>query len=111
MDEAAANTANRMHPNDLRRIVGLAGAATAATACSVAVLGFILLEASFRTWTVGRFFQNRAQVFADLFLVLAGCSALTLILSLLGKDNGRRVGAAFSIATFALIIFIFWLET
>jgi hypothetical protein len=111
MDEAAANAANRMHPNDLRRRVALAGAATAVTAFSIAVLGFILLEASFRTWTVGRFFQNRAQVFADLFLVLAACSAVTLILSLLGKDNGRRVGAAFSIATFALVIFIFWLET
>jgi hypothetical protein len=57
MDEAAANTANRMHPNDLRRIAGLAGAATAVTAFSVAVLGFILLEASFRTWTVGLFFK------------------------------------------------------
>jgi hypothetical protein len=110
MDEAAGNTENRMHPNDLRRRVGLAGAATAVTAFSVAVLGFILLEASFRTWTVGRFFQNRAQVFVDLFLVLATCSAVTLILSLLGKDNGRRVGAAFSIATLALVIFIFCLE-
>jgi hypothetical protein len=99
-----------MHPNDLRRRVGLAGAATAVTAFSVAVLGFILLEASFRTWAVGRFFQNRARVFVDLFLVLAACSAVTLILSLLGKDNGRRVGAAFSIATSSLVIFIFWLE-
>jgi hypothetical protein len=79
MDEAAGNPANRMHPNDLRGRVGLAGAATAVTAFSVAVLGFILLEASFRTWTVGRFFQNRAQVFVDLFLVLAACSAVTLI--------------------------------
>jgi hypothetical protein len=98
MNEAAPNTANRMHPNDLRRIAGLAGAATAVTVFSVAVVGFILLEASFKTWTVGRFFQNRAQVFADLFLVLAGCSAVTLILSLLGRDNGRRVGTAFSTA-------------
>jgi hypothetical protein len=57
------------------------------------------------------FFQNRAQVFADLFLVSAAFSAVTLILSLLGKENGRRVGAAFSIATFALVIFIFWLKT
>jgi hypothetical protein len=109
MDEAAT-TATRMLPNNLRRGVGLAGAATAVTAFSATVLGFILLEASFRTWTVGHFFQNRAQVFADLFLVLAACSAVALTLSLLGKDNGRRVGAAFSIATFALVIFIFWLE-
>jgi hypothetical protein len=111
MEEAAANTANRMHPNDLRRRVGLAGAATAVTAFSIAVLGFILLEASFRTWIVGRFFQNRAQVFADLFLVSAACSGVTLILSLLGKDKARRVGAAFSIATLALVIFILWHET
>ena len=111
MDEAADDTANRMHPNDLRRRVGLAGAGTAVTAFSIAVLGVILLEASFRTWTVGRFFQNRAQVFADLFLVLAACSVVTLILSLFGRDNGRRVGAAFSIATLALVIFTFWHET
>jgi hypothetical protein len=110
MDEAASNSANQMHPNDLRRSVGLTGAATSVAAFSVAVLGFILLEASFRTWTVGRFFHNRAQVFVDLFLLSGACSAVTLILSLLGKDNGRRVGVAFSIATFALVIFIFWLE-
>jgi hypothetical protein len=110
MDEAAGNTANRLRPNGLRRKVGLAGTATAVTAFPIAVLGFIFLEASFRTWTVGRFFQNRAQVFVDLFLVLAACSTVTLILSLLGKGNGRRVGAAFSIATLALVVLIFWLE-
>ena len=57
MDEAAAHTANRMHPNNLRRIVGLAGAATAVTAFSVAVLGFILLEASFKLGPSAIFFK------------------------------------------------------
>jgi hypothetical protein len=103
--------ANSKSWDRLRRRAGFVGAATAFLAFFITIFGFIFLEASLRTWTVGRFFQNRAEIFADLFFVSAAFSVVTLILSFFGSDGERRVGVTLSIATLALVISIFWFET
>jgi hypothetical protein len=97
----------RAENNDFRRKVGLVGATASVTVFSIVVVGFCLLEASFRTWTVDQYFNNRAVVFADVFIIMAACSFITLILLCLGRGKRRGAGIAFSITTLALVIFIF----
>jgi hypothetical protein len=96
---------------EFRRKVGFVGVTASVTMFSIVIVAFCLLEASFRTWTVGQYFTNRAAIFADLFIITAACSLITLILSCLCRGKHRGVGIAFSVATLALVIFIFSTNT
>jgi hypothetical protein len=73
----------------------------------IVAIAFCLLKASFRTWSIGQYFENRAGIFVDLFIAAALCSVMTLILSSLGRGRSRVVGIAFTIGLLALVIFIF----
>ncbi|MBB5319189.1 hypothetical protein [Tunturibacter empetritectus] len=86
---------------------GSIGATTAVTVFGIVAIAFCLLEAGFRTWSVGQYLENRAGIFVDLFIAAALCSVTTLILSCLGRGRSRVVGIVFSIASLASIIFIF----
>jgi hypothetical protein len=102
---------DQAEPTEFRRKVGFVGATASVTVFSIVVVAFCLLEASFRTWTVGQYFANRAAIFADLFIIMAACSLITLILSRLGRGRHRGVGITFSLATLALVILIFSTNT
>jgi len=66
-----------------------------------------LLEASFRTWAVGQYFENRAGIFVDIFIAAALCSVITLTFSCFGQERSRIIGIVSSIASLALLLFIF----
>jgi hypothetical protein len=91
----------------MRAIAASVGATGAATVFAVVGVAFCLLEASFRTWSVGQYFNHRAGIFVDLFIAAALCSVLTLIFSCLGRGRSRSIGIAFSIGSLALIVFLF----
>jgi hypothetical protein len=98
---------DRINSDTRRAKVGSVGAIGSATVFTIVIIAFCLLEASFRTWTVGRFFENCAGIFVDLFLVMGVCSILTLILSCFGYGKRRGFGIALSVMVLALITFIF----
>lgn len=96
-----------VNKNGLRAKAGSIGAIAAVTVFGIAAVAYCLLEASFRTWSVGQYFENRAGIFVDLFTAAALYSVITLILSCLGRGRSRVVGITFSIGLLALIILIF----
>ncbi|MGD0569075.1 MAG: hypothetical protein ABSA78_11770 [Candidatus Sulfotelmatobacter sp.] len=97
----------QVNENGLRAKAGSIGAIAAVTVFGIVVIAFCLLEAGFRTWSVGQYFENRAGIFVDLFIAAALCSMVTLMLSCFGRGRSRVVGIAFSIRLLALVIFIF----
>jgi hypothetical protein len=80
---------------------------------SVVILGttlvsLALLEASFRTWTVGRYFSGRAGAFADIIIVGAVLSMVTFILSCFAEGKSKITGLCASGSTILLVVLIFW---
>jgi hypothetical protein len=57
--------ADQVNKNGLRAKAGSIGAIAAVTMFGIVAVAFCLLEASFRTWSVGQYFENRAGVFVD----------------------------------------------
>ncbi len=51
-----------------RSLAGVLGAVASVVILATTLVGLALLEASFRTWTVGRFFSRRAGAFVDVGL-------------------------------------------
>jgi len=98
---------DQVSKNGLRAKAGSIGAIAAVTVFGIVAIAFCLLEASFRTRSVGQYFENRAGIFVDLFTAAALCSVITLVLSCFGRGKSRVVGIAFSIGLLALVIFIF----
>ena len=98
---------DQVNNNGLRAKAGSIGAMAAVTVFGIVAIAYCLLEASFRTWSVGQYFENRAGLFVDLFTAAALCSVMTLMLSCLGRGRSRVVGIAFSIGLLALVILIF----
>jgi hypothetical protein len=98
---------DKVNRNGLRAKAGSIGALTAVIMFGIVAIAFCLLEASFRTWSVGQYFENRAGIFVDLFTAAALCSVMTLILSCFGRGRSRVVGITFSIGLLALVVFIF----
>jgi hypothetical protein len=98
---------DRVNENGFRAKAGSIGAITAATMFGIVAIAYCLLEASFRTWAVGQYFENHAGIFVDLFIAAALCSVLTLMLSCLGRGRGRFIGITFSVGLLAFVIFIF----
>jgi hypothetical protein len=90
-----------------RTKAGSIGAIAAATMFGVVLMAFLLLEASFRTWSVGQYFENHVGVFVDLFIAAALVSLMTLTLSCFGQGRSRFVGIASSFGLLAFVIFIF----
>ena len=90
-----------------RDISGLIGVSGSVAAFITAVIAFSLLELSFKTWAVGRFFAGRAGIFVDAFILICAGSVLTLILSFCGRGKWRIVGAAVSFATIVFVICVF----
>ena len=105
-DEGTA-VADRVYKNGFRAKAGSIGAIAAVTMFGIVAIAFCLLEASFRTWSVGQYFADRAGIFVDLFTAAALCSVMTLMLSCFGRGKSRFVGIAFSVGLFAFVIFIF----
>jgi hypothetical protein len=96
-----------MTKSELRMKSASIGANVAITVFAIVGVAFSFLEISFRTWSVGQYFENRGGMFAGLFIAAALCSVLTLILSCLGRGRSRGIGIAFSVGSLALIAFIF----
>jgi hypothetical protein len=92
---------------DWREKSGLAAVYGSVTAFAVAAIAFLLLELSFKTWVIGRFFVGRASIFVDAFILVCAGSVLTLILSLCGRGKRRIVGAAVSSMTIIFVICLF----
>jgi hypothetical protein len=92
---------------DFRSKVGLVGSSVSMLVFLVVLLGYCLLEASFRTWTVGKYFHNRAIIFADLFTIMAASSLITLIASCFARGKRRGAGVIFSVATIVFVVIIF----
>jgi hypothetical protein len=107
---AVTENGEQFSSNNLRRAVGLLSAVIAFVTFSATLTGYIVLKGAFQTWTIGRYFHNRAQIFASLFLVSAVCSFSTLIISIFSSDRVRRVGVVLSLATLAMVMLIFWFE-
>ena len=82
---------------------GVIGVMLSAVALTTAVVAFVLLELSFGTWRVGRYFDGHASVIVDAFLLVWIVSLLTLVLSLFGHGKPRIIGTALSIVS---IIFV-----
>ncbi len=91
---------------DLRAKTCSLGAKAAVTVFGIVAVAICLLEASFRTWDVGQYFENRAGIFVAIFAIAVPCSVITLTLSCLGGGRSRIVGIVFSIASLALLMFI-----
>jgi hypothetical protein len=98
---------DRVSKNGFRANAGSIGAIAAVIMFGIVAIAFSLLEASFRTWSVGQYFENRAGIFVNLFIAAALFSVMTLTLSCFGRGKSRFVGIAFSIGVLALVIFIF----
>jgi hypothetical protein len=91
-----------------RSLAGIVGAAASVVILSTTLVSFALLEASFRTWTVGRYFSGRAGAFADIFIVGAVLSIITFILSCFADGKPKITGICASGATILLVVLIFW---
>ena len=98
---------DRVNKYGFRTRAGSIGAITAATIFGIVAIAFCLLEASFRTWSVGQYFVGRAGMFVDLFSAAALCSVMTLMLSCLGRGKRRFVGIILSVGLLAFVTFIF----
>jgi hypothetical protein len=96
-----------MTKSDLQAKAGPLGATAAVIVFTVVAVAVCLLEASFRTWAVGQYFENRAGIFVNIFTAAALCSVITLTFSCFGRGRSRIVGILSSIASLALVIFIF----
>jgi hypothetical protein len=97
-----------MTESDLRAKAGILGARAAVILLAIVGFAFCLLEASFRTWAVGQYFENRAGIFVGTFVAAALCSVATLAVSCFGRGRSRIIGIIASIATLALILIICW---
>ena len=106
-DDKEIAVTNQVKKSGFRAKAGSIGAIAAVTMFGIVAIAFCLLEASFRTWSVGQYFANRARIFVDLFIAAALCSLMTLMLSCVGQGRSRFVGIAFSIGLLAFVIFIF----
>ena len=96
-----------MTKSDLRAKAGFIGATAAVTAFTIVAVAACLLEASFRTWAVGQYFENRGGLFAEIFVTAALCSVITLAFSCLGRGRTRIFGIVFSIGSLVLVTIIF----
>jgi hypothetical protein len=91
-----------------RSLAGVVGAVASVVILVTTLVSLALLEASFRTWTVGRFFSGRAGAFADVFMVGAVLSVITFILSCFAVGKPKITGLCASGATIFLVVLIFW---
>jgi hypothetical protein len=71
---------------------------------------FGLLQASFKTWAVGRFFAGRAGLFVNAFLLLGTLSILTVLASFFGRGKRRVIGLAASVVTIFGAVLVFWIN-
>ena len=75
-----------------RSLAGVVGAVASVVILSTTLVSLALLEASFRTWTVGRYFSGRAGAFMDIFIVGAVLSIITFVLSCFADRKPRITG-------------------
>jgi hypothetical protein len=94
--------------DNLRSVAGVFGAVASVLLLGSTLISLALLEASFRTWTVGRYFSGRAIVFSDAFMITAVLSVITLILSCFTNGKLKITGLCASSATILLVVLIFW---
>lgn len=99
-----------MAKSEFRTRTGSVGAIAAVAVLAIVGVAASLLEAGFRTWTVGRYFENRASLFVDGFIIAALCSVITLTFSVIGKGRNRIIGIVSSLGSIALVIFILLLN-
>jgi hypothetical protein len=86
---------------------GVAGVVMAAVSLTTAVVAFSLLELSFKTWRVGRYFDGHAGLLVDTFLVVWIVSVLTLVLSLFGHGRLRVIGTLLSMVSIIFVALVF----
>jgi len=106
MISSQAEAKDRMTKDDLRTKAGSLGATAGAALFAAVGITTCLLEASFRTWAVGRYFENRAGIFLDIFLIAAIGSVIALALSSLGRGRNRIIGILSSTASLTIIAVI-----
>jgi hypothetical protein len=95
---------------ELRTLLGATGFWISLFAFVSMLIWFALLQASFKTWTVGRFFAGNASWFIDIFLSLAGISVLTGFASLFASGKQKLWGILLSVATILGVVLIFWIN-
>ncbi len=83
------------------------GGYASAVIFTVGLIAFVVLQASFRTWTVGQFVQGRAGIFVDLFCVVFILSFLTLLVSCFGEGRARLMGIICSVLSLLMVCFVF----
>lgn len=91
-----------------RSLAGVVGAVASVVIFASTVVSVVLLEASFRTWTVGRFFFGRAGTFVDILIAAAVLSGITFVLSCFADGKPKITGLCASGATILLVALIFW---
>ncbi len=82
-------------------------AAASITAFATALFDYAVLEASFRTWSVGKYVAGKGQVLVDGFISMFLLACLTLLLSSLGQGRSRVFGVISSVLTLCFITFVF----
>jgi hypothetical protein len=95
---------------DLRTVISTANLWISVIAFISMIICFALLQASFKTWAVGRFFAGRAGWFVDAFLLLAAISVLTGFASLYAHGKQKLLGVLASVATILGVVLIFWIN-
>jgi hypothetical protein len=91
-----------------RSLAGVVGAVASVVILATTVVSLVLLEASFRTWTMGRFFSERAGSFVDIFIAAAVLSVITFVLSCFADGKPKIIGLCASGAAIFLVVLIFW---
>ena len=93
-----------------RASLGFVGFYGAIITFSVVCCLFVILQASFHTWAVGKYFAGRAVLFADVFLVSGLISILTAVASFFDQGRRRSVGVLLSLSTLVGVVLIFWIN-
>jgi len=91
---------------DRRTKLGNAGVFGSALVLATAVLTIAAMQASFRTWKVGKYFDH-----ADFFDVLVGCfllAIMTFLAACFGRGGRRSLGILLSILTVTSVVFVLW---